>query len=89
MVGPRPTMEDIVSITSKSPDEVMIALFDGHAGFGAAKCAASFMEKEFLETDVQDEEAVPSHIIQSFKNVQKKLYEEDAEGGCTCALSLI
>ena len=89
MLGPRPTMEDAISIVSKSPDEIMLALFDGHAGFGAACSSTSFMQREFMNMHDQTEETLPEAITEAFVNVQKSLYQERVDGGCTCAMSII
>ena len=89
MLGPRPTMEDAVTITSCTDHDILVSLFDGHAGFGSAKWASKYIFKEYHSIYDKPLNEIPELLQKSLKNIEERLYNSDVDGGCTCAIAVI
>lgn len=91
-LGPRPTMEDAVCIDSQGNDNILVALFDGHAGFEAADRSSHIIRDEYskiLASGITDPSDFSTMFSGVFGNIQAMLSVEGSEGGCTAAIAMV
>lgn len=76
--GGRKEMEDAHFI-KETEEELLVGIFDGHGGKKTAKFAVSYFKKASFQGEVR------SSFIKHFKNLQKKVTNENKEdsSGCT------
>lgn len=91
-LGPRPTMEDTVCFECLKDNDLMVALFDGHAGFEAADHSSQIVRQEYeriVHSGITDPEDVAIMFSGVFGNIQALLSTIGSEGGCTAALAMV
>jgi serine/threonine protein phosphatase PrpC len=86
--GLRPTMQDNYKITELSSGYTFIGLYDGHGGNEAADLACNILH-ELVENELKKGASPFKAIEESFREIDKKIYDLNYRSGTTATVSLI
>ena len=89
-IGPRPTMEDSISIVGEfvGPHTAFYGVFDGHGGSIVSSLAARQIQQEISNT-YESQEKLPQTIKNAVQSVNKLLSEKFQDQGSTMAIAVM